>query len=666
MTQQPSALDVKMVRTAQAHTSAAALSDELEAMRGLHDLGERLLGIEDLSDALGEVLDAAIALFRADKGTVQVHDPELGVLRYAASRGFDPVALASVPPIDRDFHSTCARAIRTGERVVAADIPTDPQWADHASTAAALHYKAAMSSPAKTRRNELQGVLTVHFFEPHAPTDSEIRWLDLFAGLAAHLIESARAQAALRESDERFRQFAQASSGAIWIRNADTLAMEYVSPAIEKVYGLDAGGFLGDISRWAALIVPEDRAGALEHIERARHGESVVHEFRIQRPSDRAFRWIRNTDFPLRDANGRIQRFGGIAEDVSDVKLAIEHQAVLVAELQHRVRNIMAVIRSIALRTAENAESVQDYQKLLVGRVLTLSRVQALLTRNINAGVSIGTIVRNELEAVSQREWQFETTGPEVVLAPKAAEVLALAVHELTTNAIKYGALSTSTGVVKVAWSVESRNEGAWLVFDWREFGGPLPQPHAARRRGFGSELIESRVPYELGGRGELDIVETGVACHLEFPLAQGASILETNAPRRKTVIGGSIDMTGQANLVDHCILVAEDDFYLASDTVRALRGANARVAGPYPTTEAALQGLADGDITGAIVDINLGEGASFALARTLKDRNIPFVFITGYDEGIPRELGDVPRLLKPVQIRDMVNVLAHALGVET
>ncbi|WP_237477286.1 PAS domain S-box protein [Lichenibacterium dinghuense] len=209
-------------------------------------------------------------------------------------------------------------------------------------------------------------------------------------------VERARTEAALQESEARFAQFAASSSDALWIRDAATLAMEYASPAIAAIYGVPPDALLGDPKRWASLIVPEDRDAALEHLEQARRGEAVVHEFRIQRPSDGVFRWIRNTDFPLR-ADGHVPRIGGIAHDATDEKLAAEHQGVLLAELQHRVRNIMAIVRAIASRSAERAGSVPEYAEILAGRLLAFSRVQALLTRAANVSVGLRTIVMDEI-----------------------------------------------------------------------------------------------------------------------------------------------------------------------------------------------------------------------------------------------------------------------------
>ena len=285
---------------------------------------------------------------------------------------------------------------------------------------------------------------------------------------------------------------------------------------LEGAAGVFGAASRPDGTRWAAMIVPDDRDAALGHLDKARHGGVTVHEFRIQRPSDSAFRWIRNTDFPRRD-NDHIPRIGGIAEDVTEAKLAAEHSAILLAELQHRVRNIMALLRSITNRTGEPAESVPEYRDLMMGRLLAFARVQALLTHAANTSVGIAGIVHDEVSIQAQHEDQYRLDGPNVVLSPKAAEVLTLAIHELATNAVKYGALSTPEGGVTVRWSTFEKRSGPWLAFDWTEEGAPerpQPTPDLPRRRGFGSELIEARIPYELRGRGQASI-EKGRALSL-------------------------------------------------------------------------------------------------------------------------------------------------------
>jgi PAS domain S-box-containing protein len=468
-----------------------------------------------------------------------------------------------------------------------------------------------------------------------------------------------RAEQTLRESEERFQQFADASSAGLWIRDASTLTMEYVSRAVPNIYGVPPENFLGPIEQWASHIVPEDRDAALEHIEQARQGNSVVHEFRIQRPSDLAFRWIRNTDFPLRDPAGNVQRIGGLAEDVTETKRLQEHQGVLLAELQHRVRNIMAMIRSMANRGGDGSRTVEDYRQVLTGRLLALARVQTLLTRQSDTGGPLRGVIESEISAQADHDGQYELIGSDVTLSPKAMEVLTLAFHELATNALKYGALSVPGGRVSVTWSAVEKNGLPWLVLDWIEEGAPLRAPPT--RRGFGTELIEGKIPYELGGVGKISFEAGGARCHFELPLREGKSILETDSPVATLVFGGALDMSGAPDLTGQRVLIIEDDYYLASDTSAALRGAGAQVIGPCPREDLALRLLEEQAPTAAVVDINLGGGPRFAVAEHLRSRHVPFVFLTGYDAGvIPEVFANIRRLQKPIALRDVVEAVSE------
>jgi len=164
------------------------------------------------------------------------------------------------------------------------------------------------------------------------------------------------------------------------------------------------------------------------------------------------------------------------------------------------------------------------------GRLMALSRTVGLLTRDGEAGVDVSDVVRDEISAQA-RAGEYEIEGPRVVISPKAAEVLGLAVHELATNSLKYGALSGADGCVSASWQVLPRDGESWFSFDWSEKRAQAPQKTAPFRRGFGTDLIEFRIPYELGGVGHLTIDGSGAHCHIEFPLRSGASILETDVP---------------------------------------------------------------------------------------------------------------------------------------
>jgi two-component system CheB/CheR fusion protein len=205
--------------------------------------------------------------------------------------------------------------------------------------------------------------------------------------------------------------------------------------------------------------------------------------------------------------------------DVTPLTRAEERYRFLLAELQHRVRNTLGVVRSIARRTADNSQSVADFAEHFDGRLSAFGRVQAAVTRDPAAGVDIATLVTEELLAHAAHEGeQLSVKGDEFRLQPKAAETFALAVHELATNAVKYGALSIPLGRIEISWGTEHRAQRE-LVFTWREFcEGCATGPS---RRGFGTELLERALRYELGAETTLDFAAQGLVCTIRLPIIE-------------------------------------------------------------------------------------------------------------------------------------------------
>jgi two-component system, chemotaxis family, CheB/CheR fusion protein len=207
--------------------------------------------------------------------------------------------------------------------------------------------------------------------------------------------------------------------------------------------------------------------------------------------------------------------------DVTALTRAQERHKLLLAELQHRVRNTLAVVRAIARRTGESSTSVDDYAMHLEGRLAAFGRVQAAVTRDPGVGVNLATLVAEELLAHAAHEGEQATiSGPPIHLRPKAAETFALAVHELATNAVKYGALSKSDGRVRIGWKINEANGASSLTFHWAESGGPKGNG-APRRRGFGTELLEQTLSYELKAQTSLDFAKDGLTCTIELPLTE-------------------------------------------------------------------------------------------------------------------------------------------------
>jgi two-component system CheB/CheR fusion protein len=344
-----------------------------------------------------------------------------------------------------------------------------------------------------------------------------------FIRIGQDVTESRRAGDALRESEARFRRFGEASSDVLWIRDAETLRWEYLSAAFETVYGVGLEPALaGDTLRnWLDLIVPEDRDLALAKLRSVARGERVALEYRIRRATDGQVRWLRDTMFPLVDDLGRVQRIGGIGEDVTDEKETADHMTVLVGELQHRTRNLMAVVRSIAQRTARGSRSLQDFKVKFGDRMDALARVQALLSRLKDGDrVAFDELLEDELRVHQGARVTLE--GPSgVLLRSSTVQVLAMAIHELVTNAMKYGALAQPKGRLTVRWRLEppGLDERPRLRVEWIESDVTVP-PASETRGGAGRELIERALPYQLDAETAYSLGEDGVRCIIRLPVS--------------------------------------------------------------------------------------------------------------------------------------------------
>jgi two-component system, chemotaxis family, CheB/CheR fusion protein len=208
--------------------------------------------------------------------------------------------------------------------------------------------------------------------------------------------------------------------------------------------------------------------------------------------------------------------------DITAITRAEERQRLLLAELQHRVRNTLGVVRSIARRTADTSSTVEEFASHLDGRLNAFARTQALVTRDPEGGVDLEYLAVEELLAYNAREGeQVRISGPTVRFQSKAAETFALAIHELATNALKYGALSRPTGRIEISWRIEQGSESAELVFEWRERGGPpvAPPPH----KGFGTELLERTLAFEFKGQTTMAFNPRGLECTIAIPLSKRA-----------------------------------------------------------------------------------------------------------------------------------------------
>jgi PAS domain S-box-containing protein len=239
----------------------------------------------------------------------------------------------------------------------------------------------------------------------------------------------------------------------------------------------------------------------------------LVSEFRFVLPGGEV-RWLETRSVVAYGDAGRAERITGVYIDVTERRKAEDHKNLLIAELDHRVKNVLACVAAIAQRSRECSRSSDEFLEVLNGRINSLANAHALLSRSRWEGVALGELVRNEL-APCMTDGSNLIGGPDIVLAAEATQPLSMVLHELATNASKYGALSSRRGRVSVSWERQSSAQDR-LALEWRETGGPTivaPGPS-----GYGSFVIRDLIPYELGGSVDYVLAPEGVRCRVEIP----------------------------------------------------------------------------------------------------------------------------------------------------
>lgn len=335
---------------------------------------------------------------------------------------------------------------------------------------------------------------------------------------------------------------------------------------------------------------------------------------------------------------------------------AREHERLLMAELDHRVKNTLAVIQALVGQTGRRADTLADYVTGLERRIGSMARSQNLLTQSRWEGIAVRTLLAGECEQYDHAGRIVALRGPDITLAPKAGLALSLAVHELATNAAKYGALSVDGGQVRVDWALDGN--GA-LVLSWVETGGPAVDP--SPRRGFGSTLIERALSMETGGRAELLFRRDGVQCKVELP---ATTIVGLPAAAVPSGAGAVPNEAPEAASRPPRVLIVEDMAMVVMMIEAVIDELGWTVVGPAARVDAALRLAREETIDLAVLDINLDGAMSWDVATALRARGIPFVFTTGYSDRaiMPAHLAGSPVLGKPFRVDQLEAQLKEML----
>jgi PAS domain S-box-containing protein len=365
-----------------------------------------------------------------------------------------------------------------------------------------------------------RAMLFAHHHLPRRWTDHEEALLGAATEHVWREISRVRAEAALKRSEERYRRiFEQANDLIITadleqrITDCNPAAAAAIELPRDEILGRSMGDFL-------ALGGMEQAREMLRH--KLQHGGTTRHELLVVSRTGRMMSWDINSTLTVDDA-GQPIGLHAIGRDVTEQRRAEERQRLLVNELNHRVKNTLAVVQGLALQSFKGDRDIASARDAFQQRLAALAAAHDLLTRESWEGATLEQLVQQALGLYNGHERRIEWSGPDVTLNPKAAVSLVMALHELSTNAAKYGALSAPEGRVALSWSLP---EGDRLAIEWRERGGP--EVKTPERRGFGFRMIERALAADLAGGARLDFAREGLVCRIDASLSDAAA-----APRR-------------------------------------------------------------------------------------------------------------------------------------
>lgn len=415
-----------------------------------------------------------------------------------------------------------------------------------------------------------------------------------------------------------------------------------------RIFGLDPPARYSGAANVSAYFNEHDWALLQSVIAHANPQNNTFQaEMRIRRGSGEVRTCLVSTAVTF-GADGKPQRLNGVTLDITDRKEAENRQALLAREVDHRARNTLAVVQSIVRLT--KAPTMQAYADAIEGRIRALAHAQELLSQSRWQGADIVQLVTEEMAPYRIGDpAKVLINGPPVILAPDKAQAVALSLHELATNAAKYGALSSQSGRVSIAW----RFEAGGLRLEWWETGGPSIQ--RPLNEGFGTKIINSSIRGQSHGGVTFDWLPEGLHCQFSIPC---------NATETQEAGGVETKVIKHANGVARQILLVEDEALLSLLMRDMLSELGYGIAGPFSSLADALKAANSDGIAGAVLDVNLGGEFVYPLAEFLSEGHIPFVFVTGYArDRIEPRFSHVPVLQKPLTRESLELALGAVLA---
>ncbi len=632
-----------------------ALRREAE-LAALFRLTDRLYRARNATDIYEASLAAITSTLGCKRASILLFDA-VGVMKFVAQKGLSSSYVAAV-----EGHSPWQPGQTQPDPIFVENIEDTDEPAHIKETIKKENICGLAFLPLISQGGVI-GKFMTYYEQPHKFLPAEIELAITIARQLGFAVERLRAEAAgkkaaeeLGESEERFRLMSENAPVMIWMSDPNGGCL-HLNRMQREFWNVEEDALIN--FDWRSCMHPEDMPEITRCVSEALANKTSISLEGRYRNAQGIYRTLLTNARPRLSPNGELLGMIGVNVDITERKEAEEIQRLLMNELNHRVKNTLAIVQSIANQTVLSAGSPGQFKTSFNGRLQALGAAHTLLTQNSWQGAEIQALVSGQVLCMGEDAKRISYSGPSVTLEAQVALHLALVLHELGTNACKYGALSVASGNLSLRWSVQD-GEDRVLLLHWQEFGSP--KVTAPETQGFGSVLIQQSLSSH-GGEVIVDYTANGLSCAIKLPLSNGTT--SRSGAYSNPSLSEGLSAPAPASRWQHIrgkrILVVDDEPLILMDVTDILTEAGCEIAGPAENVEKAMSVINNTEFDAAILDVNLQGERVNDITLELTRRNIPFAFLSGYGrDGLPEGFGQALLISKPFNSAQVLDVVAR------
>ena len=629
--------------------TAKRLASRERQARIIADLGQKALATRDLSDFFDEVCGSLREALACDYSKILQIDQDDQSFDLISGFGWQSGCVGTAR-VESGRQSQAGYTLLVENAVLVTDLEDEKRFegpsllTDHAVRSGISTLISVGDKP--------WGVIGLHDREPGAFSEEDLHILEAASNIIAMTImQMMREEFLTRERLMLSLAMGVAETG-LWTYDVKSNAVTW-DHRLREMIGAEGFKTKPTVEMFLESVFEEDRTRIAEAFEATvRDGVPFQEEFRFNR-HDGATIWLLGKGERMNYA-GRPMIFG-INTDISARKLADENSAFMMRELDHRVKNVLAIILSIAQLTSRTSDDIDAFHRSFAARIEAIARTHSLLSDSRWTGTNFHALVKEEVVRQASPD-QVEIDGERISVSPAAAQALSMLLHELTTNAIKYGALSVPNGKIKLCWK-RAKDDPRVLVFEWTESGGP--KTSKPERSGFGSKVVERITRQQLEADAKLDWPVEGLSLSMKIPIRK----LVAHDPVEREAVDNN-DHVSHETLEGKRVLVLDDEWLIADQHAQVFHSVGAEVDGPYLHLKRAMEVDPD-TLDLAVLDFALHDDHDvLPLAERLNEAGIPIVFVTGYGSNstLPSRFTDDVVVPKPASATALLSSAAQLI----